>query len=291
MRRRKERSRITQHWRLLWGMQDAGEDFGVGESLSLIDLYFRILANKFWSLVCASERKTVLEYMDLTHIWGPCKMAASIWFVEHSGTHLIGYPSIENDCRRGFAQCWVAYVYGHMITRLPIISLISTPFDIEISLLIYCFTDIFICWDVWSKESACVVDDSFILGHFDILGTDVMYLSEVWNYTGWIFDGFAYCGDDDAMQIGIGFDMGGWLRPSLMFNSLSYSAAWYEHEKYAMMVVIFIVTCSLWSVLRVCIIFCAKVPCNSTRKVMKHVLHINVEMKHDVGLLCLYLLL
>ena len=189
--------------------------------------------------------------MDLTHIWGPCRMAASIWFVEHSGTQLIGYPSIENDCRRGFAQCWVAYVYGHMITRLPIISLISTPFDIEISLLIYCFTDILICWDVWAKESACVVDGSFRLRPFSVFGTDIMSLSKVCNSTGWMFDGFAGVRDAGPMNIEIGVDMSWWLRSAPMVPSLSSSVVWAEHDKYEIMLVIFLVTCKLWSLLRI----------------------------------------
>ena len=40
---RKEISRITQYWRILWGIQAAGENLILGRSLSLIVLYFRIL--------------------------------------------------------------------------------------------------------------------------------------------------------------------------------------------------------------------------------------------------------
>ena len=38
------------------------------------------------------------------------------------------------------------------------------------------------------------------------------------------------------------------------------------------------------------IFFCDRVLCNSTRKFVQHLLHMNVEMKHDVSLPCLYFL-
>ena len=48
--------------------------------------------------------------------------------------------------------------------------------------------------------------------------------------------------------------------------------------------------CPLWSGLRIWILFCARVLCNSTSKVVQHLLHMNVEMKHDASLLSLYFL-
>ena len=47
----------------------------------------------------------------------------------------------------------------------------------------------------------------------------------------------------------------------------------------------------LQSGLRIWILFCARVLWNSTRKVVQHLLDMDVEMKYDVSLPCLYLLL
>ena len=55
---------------------------------------------------------------------------------------------------------------------------------------------------------------------FAFFGTDVMYLPKVWNYIGLRFDGFEVGGDDGAMKIGIGVDMGGCLRSAPMVPSL-----------------------------------------------------------------------
>ena len=149
-RRQKEISRITQYWRLLWGMQDARETFSVGGSLSLIVLYFRIFANPFWTLVCASKRRAVLASIDLANMCGPWRIAASILSVDHYGPQLTGHPSVDNDCRRWFSLWWVVYVRGHMSPILLILSLIFRTSGIVILLLIACFNEMFRCWDVWS---------------------------------------------------------------------------------------------------------------------------------------------
>ena len=223
-------------------------------------------------------------------MWGPCIMYASICSVDHSEPQLKRHQSVGNYCRRYFARWWVEYVRGHMSLSSPILSLVFSPSGIEISLLIACFDETLRCWDVWAKDSAGVVGGSFRMGPFSVLGTDVMSFYEVWIFTGWSFYGFAGGGDNVAMNIGIGIDLGGWLRYAPMVTSLIYSAAWSEYEKHEIMLVIFIVTCTLWSVFIIWIIFYSKVPCNSTRKVVKYVLHMNVEIKHEIILLCLYLL-
>ena len=82
-----------------------------------------------------------------------------------------------------------------------------------------------------------------------------MYLTKVWNSTGWSFDGFEGGEADGAMTIGIGIDIGECLISAPIFTSFSSSAVWYEPEKYEMMLVIFIVTYTLRSVPRICIIF------------------------------------
>ena len=189
--RRKERSRMTQYWRLLWVIQAAGETLSVGWSLSLIVLYSMIFAKPFCTLVCAFKRRKVLEYVDVTNMWEPCIIDAYIWSVDHVGPHLTGKNSVENDCIRGFSLWWVAYVCGHMSPILPILSLIFSASSMDLSLLIACFVAIFWCWDVWSKEfmspfvSAGAVDGGFRLYPLAVLGTDVIPLSEVWNSTCW----------------------------------------------------------------------------------------------------------
>ena len=145
-------------------------------------------------MVCASKRMAVLTLMELADMWGLCRMAASIFSVDHDGPLLTVNNSVESDCRRGFTRWWVEYVRSHMSPISPILSLVFNSSGIELSLLIYCFSDILRCWNVWAKESECVVDGSFRLGPFSVFGTDVMYLSKVWNSTGWKFDGFQVVG-------------------------------------------------------------------------------------------------
>ena len=217
-------------------------------------------------------------------------MATYILYVENSGPQLTGQPSVENDSRRGFPRWWVSYVPGHISTRLPIIYLIFRPYGIELLLLIEWFDEILRCLDAWAKKSAGVVYGSFRLYPFSVLGNDVMYLSEVCNSTGWRFDGFAGGGAGGAMKIGICMGMGRCLRSLPMVPSLSSFAAWSEYDKYEIMLVIFIVTCTLWSVFRIWMTFCVKVTWSSTRKFVKHILHMNVYMKYDVSLTCLYFL-
>ena len=214
-------------------MQAAGETFSVGGSLSLIVLYFRIFENPFWTLVCASENRSVLASIDLVDMCGLWIIAASIFSVDHDGPKFTGQASVDNDCRRGFSRWWryLAYVHGHMSPSLPIIYLMFSPSGIELSLLMAWFVDIFSCWDVWAKDSAGVVDGCLRLDPFEVWGTDVMCLSGVWNSTCWIFNDYAGSGDDGSMKIGIGVDMGGCLRSSPMITSLSYSSAWAEHDK------------------------------------------------------------
>ena len=48
-----------------------------------------------------------------------------------------------------------------MSPRLPIVSLVFIPSNIELSLFMACFVDIFRCWDGWAKDSAGVVDGCY----------------------------------------------------------------------------------------------------------------------------------
>ena len=134
--------------------------------------------------------------MDLSDMWGPCRMDASIWSIDYSRPQLTGNTLVENYRRRGFARWWVAYVSSHMSPRLPILSLIFSPSGIDISLLISWFTEILRCWDVWAKESACVVDGSFRMDHICLLwdwchvfaqGLELHRLKVwwIWSWWGW----------------------------------------------------------------------------------------------------------
>ena len=116
-----ERSRMARHWWILWGMQPAGETLSVGRSLSLIVLFFMTISKPFWILVCASECRAVLAYIDLDDMYGPWRISASIFSVDHAGIQFTGQPSVDNNCRRGFTRWWVAYVRGHMSPSLPIL--------------------------------------------------------------------------------------------------------------------------------------------------------------------------
>ena len=176
-----------------------------------------------------------------------------------------------------------------MIPGLPIISLIFILSGIELSLMIACFTEILICWDVWAKESEGVVVGCLRLVPFEVWWTDGMCLSGVWNFTCWTFDGCTGEGADGAMKIGIGVDMGGCLISSPMIPSLCFSEEWDKHEK-CEMCYLFSVICPLWSGLIIWVLFCDRVLCNSTRKVVQYLLHMNIEMKHDVSLPYIYFL-
>ena len=98
----KERSRMTRYSQILWGMQASGETLSVGGSLPLIVLYLIIFANSLCTLVCSSEHRSVLSSVELADMWGACRIDATVCSVYHAGPHFTGYPSVENDCRRGF---------------------------------------------------------------------------------------------------------------------------------------------------------------------------------------------
>ena len=300
------------YWRLLWRLQAAGETLSVGKSLSLIFLYLVIFAKPLCALVCNSKRREVLASVDLDNIQGTCIIAAYICSVDHTGPQLTGHPPVENYCRRGFALWWVAHLHGHISTSLPSLYLIFIPSFMELSLLIAYFADIFRCWDVWAKDfmftfvSVGVVYGGYRLVPLSFLGTYVMPLSEFWNSTCWKLDGSVGVGDGVYLifsmvdvgrvyllpvKIGIGVYMGGCLSSATMFPSFISSSTWDEHEKLWSGV-----SDWLWHVqCKVCfiiwILFCAKVPCNSTRIVVKHILYMNVEMKHEVILPCVCFLL
>ena len=55
-------------------------------------------------MVCASKRMAVLTSMELADMWGLCRMAASIFSVDHDGPLLTVNNSVESDCRRGFTR-------------------------------------------------------------------------------------------------------------------------------------------------------------------------------------------
>ena len=110
----------------------------------------------------------------------------------------------------------------------------------------------------------------------------------VWNFTCWRFDGCAGGGADGAMNIGIGVDMVGCLISSPMVPSLSYSAEWAKHDKFEMCWWFYVIY-TLWSGLRIWMMFFGRLLCNSSRKVVQYFLHMNAEMKHDVSLPCIYL--
>ena len=71
-------------------MQAARETLGVGVILSLIVLYFIIFENQFLTFVWASDRKSVMESMELANMWGPCIIYGSTCSVDHAGPQLIG---------------------------------------------------------------------------------------------------------------------------------------------------------------------------------------------------------
>ena len=90
------------------------------------------------------------------------------------------------------------------------------------------------------------MDGGFRLLPLDVLGTDVVLLSEVFNSTCWNFDDFAGGETDGSLifemvevghvylflvKFGIGIDIGGCLSSSPMFTSFISSASLYEHEK------------------------------------------------------------
>ena len=91
------------------------------------------------------------------------------------------------------------------------------------------------------------------------------------------------------MKIGIDVDMGGCLISAYMIPSLSSSVAWAKNEK-CEMCKWFPVICPLWSGVRIWFFLFARVLCNITRKVVQHLIHMNVEMKHEVSLKYLYFL-
>ena len=80
------------------------------------------------------------------------------------------------------------------------------------------------------------------------------------------------------VKIVIGVYYGGCLSYVPMVASLVSSSAWAEHEIMWSGVSDIDMIYTLWIVIRVWILFHAKVPCNRTTKFVKHVLHMNVDI-------------
>ena len=89
-------------------MQAARETLGVGVILSLIVLYFIIFENQFLTFVWASDRKSVMESMELANMWGPCIMADSILSVDrygHSWQYIPHYKTIVEEFFQNSELC------------------------------------------------------------------------------------------------------------------------------------------------------------------------------------------
>ena len=65
-------------------MQDYVETWSEVKSLSLIFLFLMILEEPFCTLACIYKRRTILAYVDLADVCGPCRIAASICSMDHA---------------------------------------------------------------------------------------------------------------------------------------------------------------------------------------------------------------